>query len=199
MIDSCFEQVLDQLRFEFKRACVFSYDSSDPKSHGRRRAVASEEEFDEFCSHAERFDNKCDVYIVNASFKPSAFIKAEPNPLLVQNGEAELALLREQQRTGGQSMQEEAGLLQLGGEGDAKIRKKKRSRIKQIVEDAPYPLENTLAFGLSGLLVSCGIVIYGYLQNLNTLAAVTLALPVNIFVLCFYVSAVFPTCGFSHC
>eukprot|EP00286_Rhodomonas_abbreviata_P001414 CAMPEP_0181289360 /NCGR_PEP_ID=MMETSP1101-20121128/842_1 /TAXON_ID=46948 /ORGANISM="Rhodomonas abbreviata, Strain Caron Lab Isolate" /LENGTH=2547 /DNA_ID=CAMNT_0023393579 /DNA_START=238 /DNA_END=7881 /DNA_ORIENTATION=- len=187
--DMSWSDVLDQLRIEFKRACVFSYDATDPQTHRtRRNVVASEDEFDEFCSHAELYGNKYDVYIVNASFKPSEFIRAEPNPILVKNGEQELALIH-QQRAGGNSGVEEEKR-EADNIGPMKKKRSKRKIILDKLEDAPYPLTHTMAFGASGLVVSCAAVILGYMRNLDTLAAVALALPVNIFALSFYVSAV---------
>lgn len=49
--------VLDLLRLHFGRSCIFSYKGFDHKNRNIHVQVASEKEFDLFCSHAEKYGN----------------------------------------------------------------------------------------------------------------------------------------------
>ena len=74
--DMSWSDVLDILRYEFGRACVFSYEGRDKKGKPTRVNVASEGEFDSFCSWAETRGFRCEVLVRSATFMPSEFISA---------------------------------------------------------------------------------------------------------------------------
>jgi hypothetical protein len=200
--DMSWSDVLDMLRFHYGRAVVFTY--SGVNSGGRKLniTVASEKEFDVFCSHAEKYENRYDVRITNAKFRPSDFITGAldeqfpMHPVVKKRAEPidEEAIMKE---AAIQRMREKAGqngnpLMALPGdeEEEPPEEKSRLTRLLNTFDDAPYPITHMLAFGGLGLTVSCFAVVYGYWTDLNTLAAITLALPVNIFVMSFFVPAV---------
>ena len=75
-------------------------------------------------------------------------------------------------------------------DGEALLGARRGGKLWSRLQDAPYPTAYMVAFGAVGLAVSITAVVVGYIQNLNSLAAVALALPCNIFMLSFFVSAV---------
>ncbi len=200
--DMSWSDVLDMLRYHFGRAVVFTYALEPGSRRSSVVTVASEREFDAFCSHAEKFGNRYDVRIANAKWRPSEFIKGAldeqfpMHPVVLKRLEPvdEEALMREAAL---QKLREQASqqgnpppALLGGDEPEPEEPKSRLTRLLEKFNDAPYPITHMLAFGGLGLACSCFAVVYGYWTDLNTLAAITLALPVNIFVMSFFVPAV---------
>ena len=176
--------VLDLLRYQFGRAVYFEYaDSNDIMI-----AVADEREFDKFCSEAEAGGLRVEVDIKNATMRPSEWIWDAPKVLdshphnLSGLAADSLPTADVDGWTAGMP-EDEKGALSEAAEGEeGTTRSGMLARISRMLHDAPRPPEQIAVFGGGGLMLSSCLVLYLYMfGNVNSVAAVTISLPCNIF------------------
>jgi hypothetical protein len=134
------------------------------------------------------------VDIVNATFKVSDFIRNAPKTLpfaskdnFDNRAESEGIILSRKANRGSEHGDDQA--VMTDGKGGEKKRKK-RGFLEKLMMDAPYPWTHMLCLGANGLMMSGGAIVVGFWLNWNTLFAMTVALPFQMFLLSFFVSEV---------
>ena len=186
--------VLDLLSYRFGRAVYFEYaDLEDPSV---RVKVADEREFDAFCCEAERRGLRVEVEIKNATMKPSSWIWSPPVPQLTHTSADEVGWdvnTPSADSAYGDLLAPDGGAIQRGKNGGV------LPRILRTLADAPRSPEQIAVFGGGGLLLSTGLALYLYMfSQINSVAAVTISLPSNIFFLSLLISEVEEGFGKHH-
>ena len=201
--------VLDELKYQFGRAVIFEYNCKNVDRNGE--LVSSEKDFDEFCSWAEKLlqkskDARIEAHIRNATFKPSTEEKWEE--LQYSTILKTLPWQEEAQppaHSGVKQLPPHDDVAQHGssvgaggatdeGAGDGLPRRFPPAgdwrQLLRVLDRAPVPPEYMWLFGVSGLVATTagGAVAYAY--DINTVGAVTIALPWNLFLISLFVSEV---------
>lgn len=192
--------VLDLLRYQFGRAVIFQYRDVDNPIIATR--VADEREFDAFCCEAERRGLSVEVEIINATMKPSQWVwdpplKPDNHPHTLSGLPAHMEGLGIQPSiaSGAGAVATMDGSEDLENDYDEGSRGSALARAARFVRNrltnAPRSPEQMAIFGGGGLLLSIGIVVWCYLfENVNSVAAVTLSLPCNLFAISLIISEV---------
>ena len=169
--------------------------------------VADEREFDKMCQEAEQRALQIEVSIKNATMRPSEWIwnapsvrDSHPHNL---SGRAVDSLPAADLHgwTPGMPGDEKDALSETaeGEEGrhassssyDMRRSKGILARLMRTLNDAPRPPEQMAVFGGGGLTLSTCLALYLYMfTNVNTVAAVTISIPCNIFFISLLISEI---------
>ena len=144
----------------------------------------------------ERRGLRVEVEIKNATMKPSSWIWSPPVPQLTHTSADEVGWdvnTPSADSAYGDLLAPDGGAIQRGKNGGV------LPRILRTLADAPRSPEQMAVFGGGGLLLSTGLALYLYMfSQINSVAAVTISLPSNIFFLSLLISEVEEGFGKHH-